>query len=200
MRFWTISVTISVAEFDRTAIRVTDTGPGMTTEMLASILNKEANGTSPQGLRLAKEIGILHGGDLEAKCGVGMGCEFTLRIPLVRPNVLIVDDDQNFRHFLSRSLRQMEASVVEANDGATAIDILDSGREFPHLIISDLDMPKITGLDLLSYLRSNDKTKSIPVIIVSGKVGLEASEDVLVRGALGIFYEGNGFGQTNRRN
>ncbi len=94
------SITISLSETGHTAIMVKDTGPGMPPEMLERLFKYDAKvstvGTNGEigtgfGLPLAKDIMLLHGGDLEAASEVGKGCIFTLKIPHDRP--LIIQPD-----------------------------------------------------------------------------------------------------------
>ncbi|TBR21278.1 MAG: response regulator [Candidatus Nitrosotenuis sp.] len=130
------------------------------------------------GLPLAKDIMLLHGGDLEAACELGKGCTFTLKVPYVRPRILVVDDDPAFRFLLTQILRKVDADLAEAEDGVEAADMLAEGKELPHLIISDIEMPRMTGLELLANLQNRHETQAIPVIIISGKHGMEIRDTV----------------------
>jgi two-component system chemotaxis response regulator CheY len=94
-------------------------------------------------------------------------------------NVLIVDD--------SRSTRELIAAVVEQVDGAVAFPSasgLDALRLLPQrrfdLIITDINMPDINGLELIRFVRGNPHTQSTPLFIVS----TESSEMDLRRGLL----------------
>jgi PAS domain S-box-containing protein len=185
-------VRISLVENESTLIRVSDNGPGISAGKIEKIFKYEENTATIDtggetgtglGLPLAKDIMLWHGGDLEAKCEVGKGSEFTLKLPRVRPVILVVEDDQNFRHLIGHYLKKVDAVVMEADDGAKAVDILAEAKSMPHLIISDIEMPKMTGLDLLTYLQKRNETKSIPVIIISGKHGMEIRDTVYELGA-----------------
>lgn len=82
--------------------------------------------------------------------------------------ILIVDDFATMRRIVKNILVQLGyKNIVEADDGTTALDMLKN--EKIDLIISDWNMPKMTGLDLLKTVRSNDATASLPFIMVTAE-------------------------------
>ena len=79
----------------------------------------------------------------------------------VSMNVLIVDDFATMRRILRNILKQLGfTNFVEAEDGTTALEVLE--KQKIDLIISDWNMPKMTGLELLKAVRSNKKLKGLP--------------------------------------
>ena len=83
-------------------------------------------------------------------------------------NVLIVDDFATMRRILRNILKQLGfTNIIEADDGTTALEVL--GKQKIDLIISDWNMPKMTGLDLLKVVRSNSELKSIPFLMVTAE-------------------------------
>jgi two-component system, chemotaxis family, chemotaxis protein CheY len=83
-------------------------------------------------------------------------------------NILIVDDSAAIRKVLIRVLRQTElplGDIREASDGQEAIEKLEEGSA--GLILSDINMPNMDGLQLLSRLRSEKRWQSIPVIMIT---------------------------------
>jgi len=83
-------------------------------------------------------------------------------------NVLIVDDFATMRRILRNILKQLEfTNIFEADDGTTALEVLE--KQKIDLIISDWNMPKMTGLDLLKVVRSNSELKSIPFLMVTAE-------------------------------
>jgi two-component system chemotaxis response regulator CheY len=83
-------------------------------------------------------------------------------------DVLIVDDSAAIRKILQRVLRQAEVPVrefYEAGDGAEALEAL-KGKEVG-LILSDINMPNMDGLQLLGHLKGSDSWKNVPVIMVT---------------------------------
>ena len=89
--------------------------------------------------------------------------------------VLVVDDFATMRRILKNILTQLGYKhIIEADDGTTAMDILK--QEKIDLIISDWNMPKMTGLDLLKNVRGNPDTASTPFIMVTA----EAQQDNII--------------------
>lgn len=82
--------------------------------------------------------------------------------------VLIVDDFATMRRILKNILKQLGfKNLVEADDGTTAWDVLE-GQQVD-LIISDWNMPKMTGLELLKKVRASDKYAKIPFLMVTAE-------------------------------
>jgi DNA-binding NtrC family response regulator len=79
--------------------------------------------------------------------------------------ILIVDDEANLRKTLAEILASRGYSVLEADDGSSAIDLLQS--ETPDLIFSDWKMPQLGGEQLLQFLRSQPRLASVPVIVIT---------------------------------
>jgi two-component system chemotaxis response regulator CheY len=83
-------------------------------------------------------------------------------------DILIVDDSAAIRKILQRVLRDANVpigTVVEAGDGVEALEKLKTCRV--GLIMSDINMPNMDGLELLSKLKASDEWKSVPVVMVS---------------------------------
>ncbi len=82
--------------------------------------------------------------------------------------VLIVDDFATMRRILKNILKQIGfKNILEADDGTTALDVLD--KQPVDLIISDWNMPKMTGLELLKSVRANDRYKKTPFLMVTAE-------------------------------
>ncbi len=81
--------------------------------------------------------------------------------------VLIVEDDDNTRELLRRTLEAEQWTVTEAGNGREGLQRV--GDNLPELIILDLMMPEMDGFEFLETLRQNEKTRSIPVIVVTAK-------------------------------
>jgi PAS domain S-box-containing protein len=100
----------------------------------------------------------------------------------VNPLVLLVEDNRDMRHYLTRLLNEEGYSVDAASDGLMALKRLESIR--PDLILSDVVMPRLDGVALLRRLREDDALSSIPFILLSARAdedfrleGLEAGAD-----------------------
>lgn len=83
-----------------------------------------------------------------------------------RPKVLIAEDDPSVRMTLEYVLEDEGFSVLMAEDGAEALRI--AGEELPDVILLDQVMPKMDGKRVFSALRSEDATKTIPVLVLTG--------------------------------
>lgn len=90
-------------------------------------------------------------------------------------NVLIVDNDRIFLRRLKRLLEQNGHQVETARDGLQAVDFLSS--HLPDVILSDLVMPNIDGRSLCRIIRSVERLKTIPIIVLSA-TSVEELEDL----------------------
>jgi CheY-like chemotaxis protein len=89
-----------------------------------------------------------------------------------KQKILIVDNDLYMRSLIEMALDLEGLSVMTACDGQEALEMLKSG-EMPNLILTDLNMPGMNGSEFFLQLRNNQKTKDVPVILVSGLNDLE---------------------------
>ena len=81
--------------------------------------------------------------------------------------VLVVDDEAHIRHVVSMKLRNAGYEVTTATDGEEALDVCIS--EVPDLIITDYQMPIMSGLELCRELRQTDRCRSIPAIMLTAR-------------------------------
>lgn len=80
---------------------------------------------------------------------------------------LVVDDSMLIRHTVCRFLEERGFEVESATNGQDALELLKTLR--PDIIITDMDMPKMTGSELIAALKTQPATANIPVVIVAGK-------------------------------
>lgn len=80
---------------------------------------------------------------------------------------LVVDDSMLIRHTVCRFLEERGFTVESASNGHDALELLK--QKHPDIIITDMQMPKMTGGELISALKANPDTANIPVVIVAGK-------------------------------
>jgi len=86
--------------------------------------------------------------------------------------VLIVDDFLTMRRIVRKILRDLDfQNIIEAEDGTVAVDVLNSSKI--DLIVSDWNMPKMTGLELLKHVRSQEETKDLPFLMVTAEAQKE---------------------------
>ncbi|MCP3875442.1 MAG: response regulator [Desulfobacteraceae bacterium] len=82
--------------------------------------------------------------------------------------ILIVDDFATMRRILKNILKQLGfKNLVEADDGTTAWEVLEG--QGIDLVISDWNMPKMTGLELLKKVRASDTYKTVPFLMVTAE-------------------------------
>jgi CheY-like chemotaxis protein len=79
--------------------------------------------------------------------------------------VLLVEDDKFLRRACEKSLRQQGFNVATAVDGEDALRAIQA--EPPDLILLDILMPKVTGTEVLRALKSDERTRAIPVLILT---------------------------------
>jgi len=96
--------------------------------------------------------------------------------------ILIIDDDDTFRELASMLLAEAGYAIE------TAVDAIEGGRALLtrnfDLVISDINMPHMTGLELASLLHSDEKTATIPLILASSRMDIETiSNAVALRAA-----------------
>jgi two-component system, OmpR family, response regulator MtrA len=82
-------------------------------------------------------------------------------------NILIVDDDPDIRELVAFKLRQMGYSVRVEKDGE--LGIAAAIQEQPDLMLLDVMMPKISGIEMCRRLRENEATAHIPIILITAK-------------------------------
>ena len=82
--------------------------------------------------------------------------------------VFVVDDDVLMRGMLEKSLRRANFNVELIAGGREALDRLQSVQ--PDLMLLDIDMPEVNGLDVLRRVRENPATRKVPVILLTGSV------------------------------
>jgi ligand-binding sensor domain-containing protein/signal transduction histidine kinase/DNA-binding response OmpR family regulator len=194
-------------------IEVEDDGIGITQEkqekLFDGIYQNDDSGLAEQGngigLSLVKEFVRLHGGDVSVRSEPGRGSTFIVSIPVQtiaeesesgkgeevsaesedpsgsRPVILIAEDNDDLRFYLKENLRKKYV-IHEAADGDSAFrKIL---KVIPDLIISDIMMPGIDGVELCRRVKSEKTTRHIPLILLTAKYteqnqveGIEAGAD-----------------------
>lgn len=95
--------------------------------------------------------------------------------------ILIVDDNADLRAYVARVLARRFRNVNTVADGATALD--SARRNPPDIILSDVKMPGLDGFALVRELRADERTRAIPIILLSARAGEESTVDGLASGA-----------------
>ena len=81
--------------------------------------------------------------------------------------VLVVDDSLTIRNFVSATLEDAGFEVTTARSGFEALKILQTPSTMFHLVVTDVNMPDINGLELVRFVRQSQNHKNTPLIIIS---------------------------------
>lgn len=85
----------------------------------------------------------------------------------IRSRILVVDDSVSARHALSLAVSDAGYQVLTAIDGLDAIRVLQESSA--DLVLTDLEMPRMNGFELIAHLRANTETRDLPVIVVTSR-------------------------------
>jgi len=182
-------------------IVIADTGIGMREEDRQHIFDRFFQGNvhtsimnqgSGIGLSITKEFTRLHGGTIQVESTPGKGSIFTVQLPLEnipegekdtplpednklpeipefeKLTVLLVEDNDDFRSYLKENLRHFY-KIIEAADGKEGWQKALSAH--PDVIVSDISMPQMDGIELSRKIKSDKRTHHIPIILLTALTG-----------------------------
>lgn len=95
--------------------------------------------------------------------------------------ILLVDDEKSIHSYLRRKLSKLGYSVYIAEDGEEALS--QAFSLLPDLVLLDIKLPKLNGIEVCKRLKSDDGTKNIPVLMLSAKAQSEEIEEGMRAGA-----------------
>jgi len=201
------------AEGDRLQLEVADTGVGMSEAQLSQLfqpynrLGREAGGVEGVGIGLviSRHLTELMGGELAVRSRAGAGTTFTLTLPTAgadraadepgpapapspaaryrQRRVLYVEDNETNAEIMRGLLLQRPQIRLEVV--ALGLDALQAARrQRPDLILLDMQLPDISGLELLRYFKNDDDVAGIPVIVVSADATAARMQQALTLGAV----------------
>jgi len=98
--------------------------------------------------------------------------------------VLLVEDAPFLRYAFGRLLRMQGYDVKEANDGQDALNCLSAFR--PHLVLTDLMMPIMGGVELISHIRANPEYAAVPVVAITADATEHAEQAARNAGAADV--------------
>jgi two-component system alkaline phosphatase synthesis response regulator PhoP len=99
--------------------------------------------------------------------------------------VLVVDDEIHIIHVVAIKLRNNGYEVITADNGAEAYEL--TLKEKPDIVVTDFQMPVMTGLELVEKLRQSEQTKDIPVIMLTARsfaISKEQQDSLQITGCL----------------
>ena len=173
-------------------LEVGDTGIGMDAAVIARLFEpffttKELNRGTGLGLAVCHGIVASHRGAIEVASTPGEGTRFTVWLPVCTSEVgdaepaienpagsetiLLVEDEMAVREVANRMLTLFGYRVLEAHDGAAALALVGDGVEGIDIVVTDVMMPHVTGLELVRTLRR--RRPALPVVFMSGYAGLD---------------------------
>ncbi|MDH5543247.1 MAG: response regulator [Nitrospinota bacterium] len=171
-------------------LSVIDTGVGIEPGRLKNLFSYEMHtstvGTAGEtgtglGLPLCREIMETHGGTLEIESEINKGTSCAITLNIVKPRVLLVDDDRVVRKVIISYLKDFDIDIVETDGAKNALDILE--KEIPHLVIIDILMPEMDGFQLTQAIRNDPKYKLLPIIILTSDTNIETRQKAFQLGA-----------------
>ena len=170
-------------------------------ELPASMVN-QGNGI---GLSITQEFVRIHGGMIDVTSEVGKGSTFRVLLPVAKlehpepsyelengleeleesmkeiqphigkPSLLLIEDNEDFRYYLKDNLHK-DYHVIEASNGVQGFE--RAIKNIPDLIVSDIMMPEMDGIQLCKKLKADPTTSHIPVILLTAR----AAEDQKIEG------------------
>jgi signal transduction histidine kinase len=179
---------LGIADGEYVMLAVTDTGSGMTDETRNRAFEpffstKGPEGGTGLGLSIVYEMARRWGGGIEIESAPGAGTTVRIDLPRAvgtptapgeRPlsssggseSVLVVEDDAAVRRLIVRALESGGYRVISAGDGVEAMERIAGAEASIDLLVSDVVMPKVSGLELARRLRA--KSPRIRVLLISG--------------------------------
>ena len=97
--------------------------------------------------------------------------------------VLTVDDSRTMREMLSLALRDAGYRVVQAEDGVHGLEVL--AAEKPDVIVTDINMPRMDGFGFIEEVRSDDRHRAIPILVLTTESDAEKKARARNAGATG---------------
>jgi two-component system, cell cycle sensor histidine kinase and response regulator CckA len=184
----TVRSLFSIPKGEYVEISISDTGRGMSPEVQVRIFDPFFTTKEPgqgTGLGLAMSYGIIKqsGGYIEVNSAVGQGTTFRIWLPTTaeacgdvtvlastsprgRGTILIVEDEAELRRTIGESLSALGYRILEAQHGDEALEVVERHSGSIDLLLSDIVMPQLGGVDLIQRMRAN--YPGIKLILMSG--------------------------------
>ena len=166
---------------------------------LSNQADKKRHGGTGIGLALVKEFATLMNAEVFAESKIGEGSKFTFDLPIKKKNVLVeplltkeeeaafteenivlnndsftilvAEDNEDMRDFICGLLSTKFNTVIPASNGAIAWQILQEKQTKIHLVVSDIMMPEMDGLELVKKAKENKNLSTIPFMMLTALAG-----------------------------
>jgi two-component system sensor histidine kinase ChiS len=214
-----VKANLSLYGTDQILFTLDDEGPGIKDDELTAIFEPFVQGTLTDtgaggaglGLAICKEIVVAHNGRIWAENLYPKGAKFSLLLPIgdkaVMPepatavshvvtslpakglNVMVVDDEEICHRSLSLILGKMKANCVHYYGGREALAYLQDHAANIDVIMLDLMMPDMYGINVLKAIKSSPATSHIAVVIQSGGCDKREEERAFLMGASAYLYK-----------
>ncbi len=96
--------------------------------------------------------------------------------------VLVVDDSPSVRHMTSKVIVGAGWEVITAKDGVEAMEFLQSGVDLPDVVLTDVEMPRMDGYELVAAVRSSELLCELPIVLITSRSGEKHREKALNMG------------------
>lgn len=195
-----IDILLSCEE-DFVTVEIRDNGSGIAPSDQTKIFNsfyttKDVRKGTGIGLAISNQIIKRHQGELSFKTTLGKGTTFFFKLPLVKNyqemsvevkdeeveifktglKILVVEDEEGLRELLEFMLIDLGAKVVLAQNGVEALEKLQHQETTFDLVISDIQMPKMNGIELLQTLRGNKDLDQPRFLFSTGGVNVDLDD------------------------
>ncbi len=181
----------------RVFLLVADNGPGIAPEIAANLFDPFVTGKHDGdsiglGLSISYTIVKNHHGEISFRNREEGGALFSVFFPALerrkKAKILVVDDDKMIRDLLRTCLRALpEYEIVEADDGLEGSLLI--GTERPELLILDIFMPGMDGLELYQVIRRNPELANMKVLFMTGYSDDRRLEEIARLGGAEILYK-----------
>lgn len=104
--------------------------------------------------------------------------------------ILVIEDEELLRHLYSELLEMKGYDVATAEEGKSAIAYLNQNAN-PDLILLDINMPQMDGVEFLRIINNDNRFRRVPVIVLTGVVQVEKIGSCLSLGAVGYIEKAN---------
>jgi signal transduction histidine kinase len=173
------AVTLSAERIeDAVSVSVSDSGLGIPADQVPRVFERFWRGDQDDkasiglGLSIVKGLVEAHGGTVAVASRPGKGTTFSFTLPTSietterpGPVVLIVDDDPSIRGAIARALTNARYRVITAANGIEALELLRTERA--HLIILDLMMPRMDGIEFRVHQARDPRLAAIPTLVIT---------------------------------